>query len=55
MLTTKARTRARPHADMLDYAISRKPSSRLTCQVKVTDELVAWVREKGGRVQLARY
>ncbi|PWN30255.1 hypothetical protein BDZ90DRAFT_257342 [Jaminaea rosea] len=41
--------------DMLDYAISRKPSSRLTCQVKVTLELVDWVRTKGGRVQLSRY
>lgn len=42
-------------SDMLDYAVSRKPTSRLTCQVIVTEELAKWFRESGGTVQLSRY
>ncbi|KDN51346.1 hypothetical protein K437DRAFT_56357 [Tilletiaria anomala UBC 951] len=40
--------------DMLDYAITRKPASRLTCQVKVTKELSEWMK-KGGRIELPRF
>lgn len=42
--------------DMLDYAISRKATSRLTCQVVITSELAAWFHgPEKGRVQLMRY
>ncbi|CAO1628708.1 unnamed protein product [Parajaminaea phylloscopi] len=42
--------------DMLDYAISRKATSRLTCQVVVTPELVGWIKGPlKGRIQLGRY
>lgn len=41
--------------DMLDYAISRKPTSRLTCQVQVTPELVRWMETTGGRIELPRF
>ncbi len=40
--------------DMLDYAVSRKATSRLTCQVKVTKELSEWM-QKGGRIELPRF
>lgn len=40
--------------DMLDYAMSREPASRLTCQLTVTPALVAWIG-KGGRIQLPRF
>lgn len=41
--------------DMLDYAIDRKESSRLICQVKVTKELSDWMMNHGGRCQLPRF
>lgn len=41
-------------SDMLDYAISRRPTSRLTCQVTLTPELAQWFKQ-GGRIQLSRY
>ncbi|MCO5597999.1 hypothetical protein L7F22_052088 [Adiantum nelumboides] len=41
--------------DMLDYAIDRKESSRLICQVKVTKELSDWMMNQGGRCQLPRF
>ena len=41
--------------DMLEYAITRKPSSRLTCQVRVTQALSDWMMKEGGRVELNQY
>ena len=40
--------------DMLEYALFRKPTSRLTCQVRVSNELAEWMR-RGGRVELPQY
>ena len=40
--------------DMLDYAITRHPTSRLTCQVKVTKALSDWMQQ-GGRIELPRF
>lgn len=40
--------------DMLEYAIRRKPSSRLTCQIPVTRRLLDWMQQ-GGRVELSQY
>ncbi|WFD05130.1 lipoyl synthase [Malassezia vespertilionis] len=40
--------------DMLEYALRLKPSSRLTCQVRVTRDVAAWMR-RGGRVELPQY
>lgn len=40
--------------DMLEYAIARKPSSRLTCQIPVTHRLAQWMQQ-GGRAELPRY
>ncbi|CAD6977182.1 unnamed protein product [Tilletia controversa] len=41
--------------DMLDYAIDRRPSSRLTCQVKVTREMAEWMQQTGGWIELPRF
>ncbi|KAK0549060.1 hypothetical protein OC844_006927 [Tilletia horrida] len=41
--------------DMLDYAIDRRASSRLTCQVKVTRELADWMQHTGGWIELPRF
>lgn len=43
-----------PEDDMLDYAMGREPSSRLTCQLRVTPALVEWIKH-GGRIQLPRF
>ena len=40
--------------DMLEYAIDRRASSRLTCQIAVSRRIADWM-EKGGRVELPRY
>lgn len=40
--------------DMLEYAIDRRASSRLTCQITVSRRIAEWM-EKGGRVELPRY
>ena len=40
--------------DMLEYAPFRKASSRLTCQVRVSQALSDWM-QRGGRVELDRY
>lgn len=37
--------------DMLEYALRRKASSRLTCQVRVTPGMAAWMK-RGGRIEL---
>lgn len=41
--------------DMLEYALSRQPTSRLLCQVPVTQALSDWMTQRGGRVELGRY
>ncbi|KAE8270076.1 hypothetical protein A4X09_0g2275 [Tilletia walkeri] len=41
--------------DMLDYAIDRRSSSRLTCQVKVTPEIAQWMDQNGGWIELPRF
>ncbi|WFC93907.1 lipoyl synthase [Malassezia brasiliensis] len=40
--------------DMLEYAIDRRASSRLTCQIAVSHRIADWMH-KGGRVELPRY
>ncbi|WFC98269.1 lipoyl synthase [Malassezia yamatoensis] len=40
--------------DMLEYAIDRQPTSRLTCQIPVTRRIAQWM-QNGGRVELPRY
>lgn len=40
--------------DMLEYAIDRRPTSRLTCQIPVSRRIAQWM-QKGGRVELPRY
>lgn len=40
--------------DMLEYALSRKASSRLTCRIPVSRRISDWTR-KGGRIELPRY
>lgn len=41
--------------DQLEYAMFADDDSRLACQIEITDELVRWIEEDGGRVQLPRY
>lgn len=40
--------------DMLEYALRRKHSSRLTCQVRVTPGMAAWMK-RGGRIELPQH
>ena len=40
--------------DMLEYAPFRKASSRLTCQVRVSQALSDWM-QRGGRIELDRF
>lgn len=41
--------------DMLDYAVERKSTSRLICQIKVTKELGEWLQSGKGKIQLPRF
>ncbi|WFD18060.1 lipoyl synthase [Malassezia caprae] len=40
--------------DMLEYALQRKAASRLTCQVRVSPGMTAWMK-RGGRIELPPY
>lgn len=40
--------------DMLEYALRRKATSRLTCQVRITPGMAAWMK-RGGRIELPPY
>ncbi|CAO1618972.1 unnamed protein product [Sympodiomycopsis kandeliae] len=41
--------------DMLDYTVSRRQSSRLTCQVVLDEKLAQWLHSGQGIIQLSRY
>ncbi|KAK0547120.1 hypothetical protein OC845_004276 [Tilletia horrida] len=47
--------RSEEEDDMLDYAVDRKASSRLTCQLKVTSEIRDWMQTRGGWIELPKH
>lgn len=41
--------------DQLEFALSRKASSRLACQITITRELEKWMWQDGGVIDMPRY